>query len=48
MNQTHGRRLAALEAANRNANNFTLIVPEIITPGQRAVQSLVDEHDFEQ
>ena len=33
MNLTLGRRLAALEAINRAANNFTLLVIQIITPG---------------
>jgi len=32
MNLTLGRRLAALEAASRAANNFTLLVRRIITP----------------
>ena len=90
MNATLDRRLAALEAVNRAANNSVLIVIRIITPGlesgeatfatalgqrfrrepseteddfiqrlhdyakancpagQRGVQVIIDDHDFEQ
>jgi len=39
MNLTLGRRLAALEAINRAASNFTLLVIQIITPGVETRES---------